>query len=192
MLWMCHSTRARRTGCAAVVTLGKSFTIALTCAALLWNCATQVPEKKDVREESGWSYWAESRDTLGSRSWDYKLAYENLEVQLQARLTTPFGEMQLVAAEDQYSNSGWTMISETTSSSIPVVPPTITHEALRSGFYASDGSSKLQGTPESWVYLANVKEPGWVGPERLFDKGFLSQHPFLGHSKAGAETGSNR
>lgn len=177
MLQVRNTTRAGRASGATLDLVLHAQALFVICLVLFGSCQREIVQKRDYRQDNGWTYWAEAQERLGKRSWEYRLAYEDRNIRVRASLLTPLGTFEQVAAEDQYSNSGWTIVSRRTSTSVPTSATRISQAELEEGFYSSSDSTKLLGTPDSWAYLGKVINPGWVSPERLFDGGFLTRHP---------------
>lgn len=125
-------------------------------------------------EKQGWVY---SASPVRGRC-DYGLAWRGQEVTAQFTLVTPFGTLMQVGPEERGDDSGWQVIDERSSGDIPYAAAAIPASVADAGFYPSDGASRLRGTPESWVYVTDVRTPGWAAPERLFDRAFIESQPW--------------
>ena len=143
---------------------------------LLMGCS----QNCDFAEKNGdWEFRGEAKLTKRGVFCDSGLYYDSGRLVAGSLLVTPLGTFEeLVMSEHGDSPSGWRRIGNQTTSDIPIAGPPLLPVELEQGFYRSDGGSRRPGTPASWAFLGQVKNPGWVAPSNLRDVEFLSKHPY--------------
>ena len=168
-----HAPNANRSNGTALAAIG--LLLALSCGPSRDTSAAAEGNRTTLGAVGGWKYWIERRAGKGSIA---QLSYQGREVHFHGSLTTPFGTLVEVSAEEPRTGSGWAKHTASSSVTIEVFGVALTGAELAAGFYSSDGKTKRPGTPDSWVYVGRVVNPGWAAPERLFDVSFAEEHRF--------------
>jgi hypothetical protein len=152
----------------------KRLTLLAACVLIL---ACGAPCGIDERN-GDWTYTQEREWTLHGGVCVSRLQYQGNDVWAGRRLMTPMGTFRLDVSEHGDEDNGWRRVSHQTSADVSIDPaaPAMTYEILRAGFYASPETGKAPGTPNDWVYVGGVNEPGWASPARLRDPEFIRRH----------------
>lgn len=127
-----------------------------------------------------WAYRSEQHFRGGHFICAFNLRYAGKDLIGNSEAVTPLGTFEvMLQSEHGDSDYGWRRTSDRTSIDVPLGGAALSRAELRSGFYASDGATRRPGTPDDWVYMGAVTDPGWATPLALTDIDFLQRHPAL-------------
>ena len=151
----------------------------ITITAVVCLLAQCTGDRRETVAQNGpWELSRVPRSNAGGRTqYHYDLTYNGRTVAVAGDLTTPVGTLTMAARTDQYSDSGW-LLDHDGRRPVPTIPPPLSTEEARRGYYKTNGRYRREATPSDWVFQWFEPNEGvWMKPDRMFDPAVARTRP---------------